>query len=144
MDLFTLLSHIDIFKNYIYLTIKMDKIIIGVIEKIKIIGSKEKELLAKMDTGAKHNSINMKLASELNLGPITRTAIIKNASGKVVRPVVKARLEIKGKTIETEFNLSNREDMKYPVLIGINTLKDGFLIDPSKKYKEDEASNNKS
>ncbi len=122
----------------------MDKIIVGVIEKVKIKGKKEKELLAKIDTGANHNSINMKLASELKLGPITRTAIIKNAHGKVVRPVVKAILEIKGKIIESEFSLSNREHMKYPVLIGINTLKQGFLIDPSKDYIENEASNNKS
>ena len=121
----------------------MDKIVIGIIEKVKIKGKKEKELLAKVDTGAHHNSMNMKLASELKLGPITRTAIIKNAHGKVVRPVVKATIEIKGKIIESEFNLSNREHMKYPILIGLNVLKQGFLIDPSKNY-EDETSNNKS
>ncbi|MBI2663155.1 ATP-dependent zinc protease [Candidatus Woesearchaeota archaeon] len=119
----------------------MDKIIVGIIEKIKIKGKKDKEVLAKIDTGAQHNSINMKLASELKLGPIVRTAIIRNAHGKVVRSVVRATIEIKGKTIESEFNLSNREHMKYHVLIGMNVLKEGFLIDPS-KIKENEVSNN--
>ena len=101
-------------------------------------------MLAKIDTGAQHNSISMKLASELKLGPVVRTAIIKNAHGKAVRPVVKAVIEIKGEKIESEFNLSNRENMKYPILIGMSVLKNGFLIDPSQDNSKDETSNNKS
>ena len=110
------------------------KEIIGVVEKVSING---KELLAKIDTGATRNSIDFKLASELKLGPIIKTVKIKNSNGKQVRPVVEAEIVVKDKKMKTFFNLSNRRDMKYSVLIGKETIKD-FLVDPGK----DETSSN--
>lgn len=108
----------------------MDRVIIGLLEKVKING---KETLAKIDTGADRNSMDMKLAATLNLGPIIRTTSIKSSHGSSIRPVVKAELEIKGEKIIAEFNLTNRAHMKYPILIGKKVLiKKGFLIDPSK------------
>lgn len=107
----------------------MEKTIIGLIEKVKING---KETTAKIDTGADRNSMDIKLAAELNLGPITRTTRIKSSHGDSVRPVIKAELEIKNKKIQTSFNLTNRSHMKCPVLIGKEVLKKGFIIDPSK------------
>ena len=113
---------------------KEDVITLGVIEKVKIKGEKEKEVLAKIDTGADNSSINKELALELNLGPIIREALIKSASGNTIRPVVKCSIELKGKLIESEFTLSDRKNMQYPVLIGLKVLKQGFLVDPLKKW----------
>ena len=107
----------------------MEKIILGLIEKVKING---KEIIAKIDTGADRNSIDTKLAAELNLGPITQTTKITSSHGDSIRPVVQAELEIKNKKIQTQFNLTNRTHMKCPVLIGKEVLKKGFIIDPSK------------
>lgn len=109
------------------------KKIVGLVEKIKIIGGKEKEVLARMDTGAHKNSISTHLASELRLGPIIKTVRIKTSNGTEVRPVIEAKIIIKGKKIKTSFNITDRKHMKYSVLIGQDVLKKGFLIDPSKE-----------
>jgi hypothetical protein len=49
-----------------------------------------------------------------------------------VRPVVNAEITIKGTKIKTTFNIANRKKLKYPILIGREIIKQGFLIDPSK------------
>ncbi len=111
-----------------------DKIVIGLVEKIKIIGNndEERELKARVDTGATKSSIDYRLARELKLGPVVESTLVKSAHGSKVRPVVKATIIIKGKKISGKFTLADREHMKYRVLIGQNLLKKGFLIDPNK------------
>jgi hypothetical protein len=43
-----------------------------------------------------------------------------------------------GKKLEGRFNLANRDDFLYPVLVGRNLLKTGdFLIDPKRKFVEE-------
>jgi len=112
----------------------MAKITIGIVEKVKVLGKKRsKQLMAKIDTGATNNSIDEKLADELGLGPIIRTVLVKHAHGNKIRPVVKAKVEIAGKILEGKFTLANRRHMRYKVLIGLDILKRGFLIDPNKK-----------
>ncbi|MBU4501917.1 MAG: RimK/LysX family protein [Nanoarchaeota archaeon] len=107
----------------------MKKTVIGLIETVKING---KEVLARIDTGAEYSSIDESLAEELELGPVIREIKIRSASGKTRRPIIKTKLEIKGKILESEFNLANRKHMKYKILVGQDILKDGFLIDPEK------------
>ncbi|MBN1377442.1 ATP-dependent zinc protease [Candidatus Woesearchaeota archaeon] len=111
---------------------KSSKTIVGIDEKIILIGEdREKEVWARIDTGATHSSIDLKLASEIGLGPIKKTKVIKSSHGKSVRPVVVCKLKIKDKIIESAFTVYNRSHMTYPVLIGQNTLKNnGFMVDP--------------
>jgi len=112
----------------------MHKIVIGIAEKVKIFGRKgSKQLIAKIDTGATNNSIDEKLADELGLGPIIRTVLVKHAHGNKIRPLVKAKVEIAGRVLEGKFTLADRRHMKYKVLIGLDILRKGFLIDPTKK-----------
>ena len=122
----------EIFKKRIEIVNAMSKTVIGITEKVKIIGIKEKEVIAKIDTGADSNSISLKLASELQLGPIIKTIRVKISNGYERRAVVKAKLRIKNRRIIALFNITDRSHLKYPVLIGKRTLKKGFLIDPSK------------
>ena len=107
----------------------MPKPILGLIEKVKING---KIVKAKIDTGAQGNSVDIKLAQKLRLGPIVKTYNVKSSLGKGRRPAVSVELEIKGKKITTIFNISDRKHMKYNVLIGQRVLKQGFLVDVSK------------
>ncbi len=111
-----------------------EKTIIGLTEKVTIQGrNKEKTVMAKIDTGATKNSIDSRLAAELNLGPVVETKLIKSAHGNSVRPIIKADLVLAGKKISTRFSLADRGHLRYNVLIGQNVLKEGgFLIDPSK------------
>ncbi len=55
----------------------------------------------------------------------------KSSHGISIRPYINLKIEIKGIKIETLCNLYDRAHMTYPLLIGVNTLKQHFLIDPS-------------
>ena len=112
----------------------MKRTTLGLTEKATISNKKsnlEQTCSVRIDTGATKSSIDSKLASKLKL-PIIKTTVVKSASGgSVVRPVVKATLNLHGKEIPTTFTLANRHHMKYKVLVGQNILKKGeFLIDP--------------
>ena len=113
-----------------------DRIIIGLTQKITLFGSDgaKRTVTARIDTGASKNSVDAKLAAELNLGPIIKTKLVKSAHGNKLRPVVKARIKIAEKELKSEFTVADREHMTYKALIGQNILKKGFLIDPSKGW----------
>jgi hypothetical protein len=105
--------------------------VVGLTEKIILKGKKgTKELIARIDTGATKSSIDISLASQLELGPVVDSRIVKSAHGEKLRPVVRAEVVVKGKTIEAKFTLADRQKMKYQVLIGQNILKKNFLVDP--------------
>lgn len=111
---------------------------IGLTENTLVISKeKKKQLVARIDTGATKSSIDKSLADEMILGPIIRTKVVKQASGKVIRDVIKVKVKIANKQITSEFTVADRSHMKYRILIGQNTLKKGkFLIDPLKKLND--------
>jgi len=110
------------------------KILIGLVEKITLNGKgRQKELSAKIDTGATKSSVDMELAKKLKLGPVISSKMIKSAHGMKIRPIVEAEISLAGRKIRSEFTLADRSHMKYKALIGQNILKDGFLINPEKK-----------
>ena len=110
------------------------KTVIGITEPV-IMFSKEgkRTIVAKIDTGASKSSIDVNLASQLKLGPIIKSKLVKSASGNKLRPVIESVIVLAGKKIKAEFTLADRWHMKYRILIGQNILKHGYLIDPSKK-----------
>ncbi len=111
----------------------MEKKIIGLTTRVVIFGKQgKKEVVARVDTGATKSSIDKALASELDLGPALTHTRVKSVHGVRYRPVLTADILIAGELRHAEFNIAEREHMKYKVLIGQNILKRGFLIDPSK------------
>ncbi len=107
------------------------KVVIGLTEKIAVQSPKgRKAAFAKIDTGATNSSLDIDLAKDLKLGPVIKSKYVKSAHGSMVRPVVMATITLAGKTITAEFTLADRKHLKYPVLVGQNILKHGFLIDP--------------
>ncbi|WP_162053785.1 ATP-dependent zinc protease family protein [Pontibacter pamirensis] len=59
---------------------------------------------------------------------------IKSSFGEVQeRYVIRTKIKFFDETIEAEFSLSDRSDMKYPVLIGRKLLKGRFIVDVSRK-----------
>ena len=59
---------------------------------------------------------------------------IKSSFGEVQqRYVIRTTIELFNEVIEAEFSLSDRSDMKYPVLIGRKLLKGRFIVDVSRK-----------
>jgi len=107
-----------------------EKIIIGVVETVKI---KNKKYKARIDTGAKRSSIHKNLLKKLNLGQPSGSVEVKSSNGITMRPLIKIEFILKNKKISADFTVTNRGHMQYPILIGRNALRKGFLIDPGKK-----------
>ncbi|MBN2807380.1 MAG: ATP-dependent zinc protease [Prolixibacteraceae bacterium] len=59
---------------------------------------------------------------------------IKSSSGhSELRYIIRTKIELFRKIYPVELSLSERGDMKYPVLLGRKLLRKRFLIDPSKQ-----------
>ena len=108
-----------------------------VLEPVTIIKSiRSKKLVeARIDSGATKCSIDQKLVDELKLGPILGESVIKNANGTATRKTIEITFVMSGVTITEIFTIADRSRMMYPVLIGRNTLRKGFLIDPNKRKR---------
>jgi len=110
-----------------------NRTVLGLVEKVNILAKSNKQLMARIDTGATKGSIDSHLVAKLKLGPIIKTKMVKSASGSKLRPVIEAKVRLKGKQITAEFTVADRSHLKYKILIGQNILKKGFIIDPQKK-----------
>jgi hypothetical protein len=63
--------------------------------------------------------------------------IIKNSSGDIEeRFIIKTRIKLGAKTVITTISLTDRADMKYPILLGRKFLKGKFIVDVSKHNME--------
>lgn len=106
---------------------------------------------AKVDTGADRNSVHatrVKLI-ERNGEEILKCRIlkgptvefkdfsmvqVKSSNGQVQkRYKVRLTIIVLGKRYKTSFSLTNRQNMKYPILLGKNFLRNRFLVDVSLK-----------
>ncbi len=94
------------------------------------IGSRAVE--AKVDTGAYRSSLDAGLAQELGLlnpSNVVEYKKITNSIGESMRPVVRCRLQIRSKQIETEIGVIDRRGLRYRAIIGRKDLA-GFLVRP--------------
>lgn len=110
-----------------------DRIILGLTEDVYIIDNDHnKKVRARIDTGAITSSIDKSLVSDLNLGPYVKTTTVVSSQGRVERPSLFIKVNVKGKELRIRFTVADRSHMKFPMLVGQNILKKGFLIDPNK------------
>ncbi len=131
------------------------------VKNIKLIGRREfvsfpllnlTNIKAKIDTGAYTCSIHcnhIEVKTE-NGKPVLYVQLldnnnhrfdifsqkrIKNSFGEMEeRFIIKTLIYIGGKKINTTISLSDRENMRYPVLIGRRLLKGKFIVDVNQKY----------
>lgn len=67
--------------------------------------------------------------------PIHKEKTVKSSNGLTEkRYIVKTNIHLLGESYEIELSLTDRSEMKYPVLIGRKLLKGRFLVDVSQKY----------
>lgn len=111
-----------------------DRAVIGFIEKVTCHSKNNGSIVvrARIDSGATKSSIDINLAKKLGLGPVIGEKTIRNAHGKATRKLIEVSIELAEKTITEKFTLADRSTLRFPVLIGRNILKKGFLIDPEK------------
>lgn len=132
------------------------KIIVGRRETISILDLELFDLDAKVDTGADSNAlhcdnifideekfVHFTLLDEIHPSyhgkkmkmPLYKIKKVKSSNGEVqTRPSIEVTIEFFGEKYKTIVSLTNRADMKYPMLIGRKFLSKGFLVDVSKEY----------
>ena len=117
----------------------MKKIIVGLVEDVKVIGKKTIASTAKVDTGAARSCVDEKIAIEAGLGPIIKFVRVKSATtGRapfVRRPVFRAKIEVGGKKIPVEVSVANRGNLKHKVLIGRDIIRSNFVVDVERSKK---------
>ena len=113
----------------------MKKIIVGLIEPVKIITNNKKiKTLGKFDTGAERTSIDKQIISELDVDHTGKTTTF-SVHGKSVRPLVDIKLKIKEKTLSVKANVSDRSSRRYKVLIGRDIIFSNFIVDITKSHE---------
>lgn len=107
--------------------------VIGIVCSLTLHGERGAEtVLAKVDTGAARTSVDTELAAKVGLGPVTDSVRVRAASSahRETRPLVRARVEVGGRRFDLPVSITDRADMKYPVIVGMDILAEGqFLID---------------
>lgn len=128
--------------------------IIGRSDRVDLPGLGLSDIHAKIDTGAYTSSLHCHHAivkdgvlefilldeehpeftgTKFSFKEFTQREI-KNSFGEAeARYIIKTTVRILKRTIKTEFSLSNRGSMKFPVLLGRKTLRKKFIIDVSQK-----------
>lgn len=133
---------------------KADKQVLGTIEEIDFPDVQLFGVKAKVDTGARTSSIDVKQIKIIKRDdayiltcrlidkkhPVLEfadfaTREVKSSNGSVeTRYVIKLVVLLYGKKYKSEFTLANRNSMTYPVLLGKRLLNGRFLVDVSQKY----------
>jgi hypothetical protein len=114
-----------------------DSVILGEEELIELSareGGETREVLAKIDMGAGYSSIDEDLAEDLgiDLDNPEDEVEIESVNGEEKRPLVRARIRIAGRTLNTRVTVTDRSELSKDVLIGSRDL-DGFLIKPNEE-----------
>lgn len=67
--------------------------------------------------------------------PVYKIKNVKSSNGIIQeRVVIKQKIEIAGKSYTINLSLTNRAEMRYPVLLGRRFLNEKFIVDVSKKF----------
>jgi hypothetical protein len=109
---------------------------IPVVEEVAVVGPKGTfRVLARIDTGAARTTLDTDLAARAGLGPVLDRVRIRAsaASAPEERDVVHAKLIIAGREFAVPVAVTDRKDMRYHMIVGMDVLRDsGFLVDPSR------------
>jgi hypothetical protein len=109
---------------------------IGVVEEVTVVGPKGRvPILARIDTGAARTTLDTDLVAQAGLGPVMdRVRIRASAADEPEeRDVVPAKIIIAGREFDVPVAVTDRKDMRYHMIVGMDILRDsGFLVDPDK------------
>ena len=133
-----------------------EKKIIGRKETISILDLELYDLDAKVDTGADSNALhcdNIDLSEEGYVSfclldevheayhgkrirlPLHKLKRVKSSNGEIQeRPTIQVNVNFFAKEYKTVISLTNRADMRYPMLIGRRFISGKFLVDVSLEY----------
>lgn len=136
-----------------------DKKIIGRLEYVDIPDFSLSGIEAKIDTGAYNGAIHVSLITEFERdnkkyirfilldekhpeyhGKSFETdefveRRVKSSNGEIQhRYAIPVTIMLKGLELKTKLSLSNRKDLRYPILLGRKVIKKHFIIDASRTF----------
>lgn len=139
----------------------IDKKIIGRLEHVDIPAFHLSGIEAKIDTGAYNGAIHVSLVTEFEKdgdkyirfilldqdhseyhGKVFETAEfqerrVRSSNGEIQhRYAIPVTIILKGIELKTKLSLSNRKDLRYPILLGRKIIKKHFIIDASKTFTD--------
>lgn len=134
---------------------KKEKVVIGRREVADLIEFGLSDVKVKIDTGAYSSSIHVSHCQENNgilevkfldsEHPAYRDQLfyfekfrkkrVKSSTGQTQeRYFIHVKIHMGGKIVDTEFSLTERKGMRFPILIGRKLLNNRFIVDTSLKY----------
>jgi len=118
--------------------------VIGTVEEVVLFPWGEK-LPARIDTGAGMTSLDVrdltiknrvaqfrlpeKYGNTLISLPVIRYCKVRSADSRGRRPVVEIELCVGSKRMRVQATLNDRSQLEYPLMLGRNVLKQGFIVD---------------
>lgn len=104
-------------------------------------------LVAKIDTGARTSALHADVIevkgrrvrfvidNKAYAAPLTGFRRVKSSNGfSEMRPVIRATIQLGGVVMKTEMSLTDRTDMDVPMLLGRNSIKGLFIVNPGKTF----------
>lgn len=138
---------------------KPDKKIIGRLEYVDIPEFDLYKIEAKIDTGAYNGAIHVSVVNEIIRdgvkylsfvlldeqhpeyhGRVYETDVfterrVKSSNGEIQhRYVVETKIILNGQELKTKLSLSNRKDLRYPILLGRKIIKKHFIVDAGQTF----------
>lgn len=138
-----------------------NKEIIGRLERVDIPDFNLAGIEAKVDTGAYNGAIHVSLVSEFERDgkdwirfvlldedhpefhnkvyetDVFEETSVRSSNGTVQhRYKIPATIILKGKELKAMLSLSNRKDLRYPILLGRKIIKKHFIVDASKTFTD--------
>lgn len=104
-------------------------------------------LVAKIDTGARTSALHADaievkgrrvrflVDGKKYAAPLTGLRRVKSSNGySEMRPVIRVTIQLGAKLMKTEMSLTDRTDMDVPMLLGRNSIKGVFMVNPGKTF----------
>ena len=104
-------------------------------------------VLAKIDTGARTAALHADsikivgrrvrfvIDERLYQAPLAGQKRVKSSNGiSELRPVIRATLQLGATLLKTEITLTDRADLVVPMLLGRNSIKGHFIVNPAKTF----------
>ncbi|MCH8542499.1 MAG: ATP-dependent zinc protease [Alcanivorax sp.] len=134
-----------------------NKSVLGHIEKVRINGD-DRDFSARLDTGAQRSSMHAREIEKFERdgeqwvrfvfddhdggehdieSPLIEQTRVRQAGGVTTRYVVSLPLCIGEQQQDTEFTLTDRSAMTYPMLVGRNFLSEHVLVSSAHRYTAD-------
>jgi len=138
------------------ITVNRDLEIVGWIERARLM-QPDVHLKAKLDTGADTSSLDVEIVKKFRKDNrrwvrfrlidretgeehiivrerIRTVSIVMHDGERQSRPVVRMKICIAGRIVNTEVSLIDRSEFKYPLLLGRKALESFALVDPGNTY----------